>query len=323
MSWPARTGRRVAEAAAAPHLTIGLTAWREGEDLRDAFASVAAQDDDRWECVAVLDGGADTATRRVFEALEHPRLRRHRFADNQGPYATRRRATEMARCEWYAHLDADDRLPRGAVTRILAAVDRDPEASFVYGDYRVLTAGGVQETRHAGEVVAAALADGPGTTNLIGTSPIRLDLLERLGGYAPELRRGGADWDFWIGALEAGARGVRADGVIYQRRQRAGSNSAGWLLRRDEIVEVLIERHPDFFADPALRARARAKACEVIARVHRAAGRRREAAVYARRAMGHGLDTPNLRAILDEDAMPGWRYRLRRLARRLEAREVR
>ncbi|MEM6797720.1 MAG: glycosyltransferase, partial [Acidobacteriota bacterium] len=185
-----------------PRITIGLTAYREGaDDLAACFASVLAQSDPRWECVAVLDGGADASTSRAFEALEHPRLRTLRQAANEGPYAGRHRAQRESTTGWYAHLDADDRLPAGAVARVLEALDRharegEGEADFVYGDYRVLPPEGGAEAaatlRRAGEIDPDALTDGPGATDLIPTSPIRLGLIDRLGGYAPELRRGGA-----------------------------------------------------------------------------------------------------------------------------------
>ncbi|MEM6793419.1 MAG: hypothetical protein AAF725_05525, partial [Acidobacteriota bacterium] len=100
-------------------------------------------------------------------------------------------------------------------------------------------------------------------------------------------------------------------------RRWCGPAGAEWGGRRDEIVEILIRRHPRYFAEPARRERARAKACEIIARAHRRAGRRRQAEAYALKAESHGLSTPTLDAIHREAAMPAWRFAARRVARRL------
>jgi glycosyltransferase involved in cell wall biosynthesis len=337
-------------------LTIGITAYREGRWLQECWDSVAAQTDPRWEAVLVLDGGASRATRRIFERLLHPRLRKLRLLENGGPYRARARAIQEARTGWYAHLDADDRLPAEAVARILAALERQPEAQFVFGDTLYFSArsgrmsdfltpilsfsrtrGEVSEGREGVAVKWPNLPDtafrsgrfelkpiqtfnidglvyGPAIT---GVTPIAIALYRFVGGYAPSLVQGGADWDFWIGVAEAGAAGVRADGVLYERRSRPRSVGAGWIVRRPEVARIIIERHPQYFSDPDRRRRCIGYSCELAARALRAKGRRQEAARQASQAVELGFDSQAMQAIIEEGNMSPWRYLLRRLGRLL------
>ena len=48
-------------------ITIGICCFREGEWLRECWESVLAQDDDRWEAVLVMDGGADEKTSNILD----------------------------------------------------------------------------------------------------------------------------------------------------------------------------------------------------------------------------------------------------------------
>ena len=102
-------------------ITIGITCYREGKWLRECWESVLSQTDDRWQAVIVMDGGADDATTEVFESLEHPKLQKFRFKENQGPYICRNKAFELTETPYHFYLDADDRLLSGAVAAVLEA----------------------------------------------------------------------------------------------------------------------------------------------------------------------------------------------------------
>src|SRR5262245_6352292 len=122
---------------AEPLITVGITGHHEGEWLRECWASVLAQTDDRWRAVLVLDGGADPATRAVHDALGHPRLAKHALAENAGPYPTRNRAFAETTTPYHFYLDGDDQLLPDSVAIVLAEFAADPEAAFVYGDYEL------------------------------------------------------------------------------------------------------------------------------------------------------------------------------------------
>ena len=51
------------------NITIGITAYNEGDYLLEAWDSVLNQIDNRWEAVLVLDGGADSNTCHIFDNI--------------------------------------------------------------------------------------------------------------------------------------------------------------------------------------------------------------------------------------------------------------
>ena len=56
-------------------ITIGITAYKEGVLLEEAWKSVVDQTNSQWEAVMVLDGGADKKTKQVFNGISHPFLK--------------------------------------------------------------------------------------------------------------------------------------------------------------------------------------------------------------------------------------------------------
>ena len=97
------------------NITIGITAYNEGNYLLEAWDSVLNQIDNRWEAVLVLDGGADSNTCHIFDNISHSFLRKIKLTENHGPYHCRTLAINNAETDWYCHLDADDRLPPYAI----------------------------------------------------------------------------------------------------------------------------------------------------------------------------------------------------------------
>jgi glycosyltransferase involved in cell wall biosynthesis len=235
-----------------PRITIGITAWREGDKLRQCWQSVLAQTDPRWEAVLVLDGGADEATRAVYDALTHSRLRKEAAPDNRGPYPNRNRAFALSATPLHFYLDADDQLVPDSVKLVLATFDAHPDADIVYGDYQNF---GSRDdvSSFPRSVTWDDFALGQ---PLPGPCAYRVSLWQRFGGYAAELARGNGDYEFHIAAAEAGSRAVHCGAVFYRyHRTRGLSVSSSYNRRYHETHQIMVDRHPEFFADPRRRAR--------------------------------------------------------------------
>ena len=86
-------------------ITIGITAYKEGEYLQKAWDSVANQTDNRWEAVMVLDGDADKNTTKIFDFILHPFLTKIKLDSNHGNYYTRTLAIENSKTDWYCNKD--------------------------------------------------------------------------------------------------------------------------------------------------------------------------------------------------------------------------
>lgn len=269
-----------------PLITIGITCYKEGDWLQECWESVLAQTDERWEAVLIMDGGADEKTREVFAQLEHPKLRKYCMPCNMGPYPTRNKAFELTETPYHFYLDGDDQLLPESVSLVLETFQSHPEVGFVYGDYEFF---GSQNniTRYPEDVTAEMLIEGQCTP---GPCAYKKALWEQLGGFSLELARGNGDYDFLIGAWEAGAKGKHCEQVIYRYRVgHASKISSSYGPRYHETHEIMVKRHPGFFSNSHLRRRFLALGYKRAARANLNAGQVDQATRLAWAALRHGV----------------------------------
>jgi glycosyltransferase involved in cell wall biosynthesis len=269
-----------------PLITIGITCCREGDWLLDCWRSVLAQSDDRWVAVLVMDGTTDARTREIFAELTHPKLRKFAMPGNVGPYPARNKAFELTETPYHFYLDGDDQLPPNAVWLVLREFEHHPETAFVYGDYECF-GDRTEICRYPKRVDANDFVGGQPTP---GGCAYARRTWETLGGFCTELARGNADYDFFIGAFEAGLVGHHCGEVFY--RQRVGnptSVSRSYNRRYHKTHEIIVRRHAAFFRDLRRRARFLALGYRRAALAHASEGRSWDAARLARRALSHGL----------------------------------
>ena len=269
-----------------PRITIGITCFKEGEWVRECWESVLAQTDDRWTAVMVLDGGGDRATREVFDSLQHPKLRKHAMPENVGPYPARNKAFELTETPYHFYVDGDDQLPPGSVASVLATFDAHPDAGVVYGDYELF--GGRSEIQRWRPEVA--WDDFILSQPTPGPAAYKKAVWEALGGYPAELARGNGDYDLLIGAAELGHASRHTGGVFYRHRVGHGARVSGSYERNYHAThEIMVRRHPRFFADEARRRRFLAVGYQRSLRAELAAGHPLRAAELGARAVALGL----------------------------------
>jgi len=293
------------------NLTIGITAYNEGQYLLEAWDSIINQTTNNWEAIMILDGGSDMKTKKVFDDISHPYLRKIKLGENNGPYHCRTLAINNTNTDWYYHLDADDRLPPSAIKVLNLTIDSEPNLDFIRGQSLYFNTD-MYKIRENRKLDLDKLVY---TLPITGTSPIKVKLFNSVGGYNRDLYNGGADWDFWISVVELEAKGKYLNEIIYERRVRKNSVGAKWSHRRHEVADILIKHHPIFFADQKRKQLCLSKSYEFSARECRRIGKRKEAATYAKRAIDLGNDNQNLIAILREEKMSILRYTLSRISR--------
>jgi glycosyltransferase involved in cell wall biosynthesis len=218
--------------ANSPTLSVVITCYREGDLLLEAVESVRQQTQPPLEIVIVNDASPSDRTNQICRQLENePDINLVWQADNGGPSVSRNAGFAAAQGEILVPLDADDLLPREALSHIQQAFIDHPDAGFIYGSYLC--------QRHPGDtrVVKAA----PISLNLllrarrfslstnwtlIGTAPLRKSLWEAVGHSDPEL---GAedlhDLEFWVRAMALPYNYYGTPVVIYTWRKYLGSNS--------------------------------------------------------------------------------------------------
>jgi glycosyltransferase involved in cell wall biosynthesis len=267
-------------------ITVGITCYLEGDWLSDCWNSVLAQTDDRWVAVLVMDGGASARTREIFDQLEHPKLKKIAMSQNVGPYPTRNKAFKLTETPYHFYLDGDDQLKPDAIATVLEEFARHPDAAFVYGDYECF--GAYHEIcRFPKEVRADNLATQQVTP---GPCAYKVETWRRLGGFADELARGNADYDFLIGAFECGLRGYHCGRIFYRYRiGHSNKVSQSYNLTYHKTHEAMVRRHRRFFSNRRPRNFFLALGYRRAALANYAIGRLKVAAILAWAACRHGF----------------------------------
>jgi glycosyltransferase involved in cell wall biosynthesis len=90
-----------------PAFSIITPTYGAAEFVKRCHWSLARQTIEDWEWVIVDDASQD-GTRDIVQELRDPRIRYHRFPENQGRGPARNHALQSARGEWSVILDMDD-----------------------------------------------------------------------------------------------------------------------------------------------------------------------------------------------------------------------
>lgn len=291
-------------------ITVGITAYREGDWLRECWNSVLKQTYNSWNVVLILDGGADQKTTEIFNSIVHPNLQKKKYLENKGPYPLRHEAIQIANEGWYVHLDADDLLPPQALEKIAGHIQANPHISFLYGNCLYFGNGPDSINRNE-DFYPDHLCQGPTIT---GTSPIKVDLYRQVGGFNPKLYRGGADWDFWIGVAETGAKGMYLDEIIYQRRRVQKTNvGSKWRFHRDEVAKKIIQNRQKYFNNQDRQKKCMGYVYELMAKDYRNLFNYQQAGKYAELSKETGFYTPVVDVMISEKDFPLWKVWRRRV----------
>lgn len=247
---PEEVLRTDAFAASRPRVSVIITTHNYEREVIEALNSVAASDYGQLEVLVLDDASNDASLDAVARFLrQHPwlaaTLMRHPV--NRGLSASRNELIDRSRGEYVFVLDADNGVYPTAITRLVAALDADPKATFAYPMIADLDPDG----RPLG--LLSALPWEPERLrggNYIDAMAMlrRRDLLE-LGGYTVDSRLSiWEDFDLWCRCAEAGFRGVLVPSVLawYRNHQdsmlreaEGSSTSAEWALMRRRFPELL------------------------------------------------------------------------------------
>jgi len=291
-------------------ITIGITAFNEGSLLNEAWNSVLNQNTDKWMAVMVLDGGGDRKTRKHFESIQHPNLKKYSYSSNQGIYPCRTKAIKLADTEWYFHLDADDLLPPNAIELVIKNINKNPNIEFLAGACKSFNLGPekIMYPQNNPEVLCTIPL-------FLPQSPITKTLFEKMGGYYIPDHFLHCDWDFWLSVYEKNIIGAKINEVIYLYRRRNNSVTSKNFDSLCIALECVISRHPSFFHSKERKQRTRSDNYEKIARHYRSKGNRKLAKEYADLALKEDNNSQVLKSINREYEMSALRYFLRRMGR--------
>ncbi|HEX7297887.1 MAG TPA: glycosyltransferase family A protein [Solirubrobacteraceae bacterium] len=225
-------------------VTIVVTNHDYGRFLEEAVASALNQDGGAPRIVVVDDGSTDPHTLSVLDRLQ-ANMHVHRQA-NAGVVAARNVGLALADTPYVLILDADDRLPRGALNALREPLDADPRLGFAYGITRFFGLWEGEMTMPPYDPYKLLYRHTIGVTALM-----RRELVDAVGGFDPEFR-GYEDWEFWLHALREGWRGRRVDEVTLDYRRHGSTKLRAdrrdyrhWYRRLREKHASLYAREPE------------------------------------------------------------------------------
>ena len=204
-------------ANAAPYVSIITPFYNTGEVFQETARSVLSQSFQQWEWVIVNDGSDDLIAIQLLEQYRtsDPRIRVIDHLSNKGPGSARNTGFSGARASFLFYLDSDDLIEPTALEKCLWYLETHAEHGFVKG-YTVCF--GAQEVASS-----RGFSEGAGfrvSNHVTIMAMVRRTVIERNGGFDPDLRQGMEDWHFWLGAANCGFWGGTIPEYLDWYRQR-------------------------------------------------------------------------------------------------------
>lgn len=188
--------------------------------------SVLSQTFEDWELCLVDDHSPSARVRDLLDACTamDPRIRVDHRTENGGIVDASNTALAMARGEFVALLDHDDRLHPDALALVDEAIRGNPSADYVYTDEDKINERG----RHAGPFLKPGWSPDRMRTQMYTChlSVLRRTLVEEVGGFDPDCE-GAQDWDIVLKVTERARAVLHVPRVLYNWRELAGSTAEG------------------------------------------------------------------------------------------------
>ena len=194
--------------------------------LQKMLRSVTRQSHADWELCLVDDCSRDPAVSQILQraAARDRRIRVQRRAVNGGIVAGSNDALAMARGEFVCLLDHDDALHPDALAHVAEAIDRTPEADYVYSDEdKIDPTGNHVQPFFKPDWSPERMRTQMYTCHL---SVLRRSLVEEVGGFDPEFE-GSQDWDLVLKVTERARAVVHVPRVLYHWRILETSAAGG------------------------------------------------------------------------------------------------
>lgn len=237
--WRAAPLRERAEASSPGRVSVVIRCYQQGRFLAEAVGSARGQTRVPDEIVVVDDGCTDETATVVASLEETGPLVIVRHATPRGPAASFNAGVAASSGDLILALDADDALSSRYVELTEAAIGAGADLAY----------GGVERFgAETGFTPPPPFRTGElGVESFLHVSTMfRRSVFDATGGFRPDLDRLGLeDWEFWVHAVEHGARGRAVDGCWLRYRRHAGGSrntmSRATVLR----IHLMVHRlHP-------------------------------------------------------------------------------
>jgi glycosyltransferase involved in cell wall biosynthesis len=221
-------------------ITAVIPCFNYGRFLPEAIDSLLGQEGGPPRILVVDDGSTDPETLKAFEQVPEGVEVLHQ--PNGGLAEARNSGYRAAATPLLIALDADDRMPPGALRALRGPLDREPDLGFTYG-----------RTRFFGEWSGVMGMPPYDPYRLLYRHTIgpccltRRELFEDVGGY-DSVFNGLEDWEFWLHALEHGWRGRQVDAVTFDYRRHGATMLIGARRNYRYYRRELRRKHAGLYA---------------------------------------------------------------------------
>ena len=219
------------------HLSIITVTYNSLHTLKDAYASLCAQNFTQWEWV-VQDGGSSDGTQQWLEGLADARISLVSEKDS-GIYDALNKAVRRAKGEWIGLLHSDDVYPHDNV--LFEVVEAMEGQDAIYGDLKYVQAADTTKVlRHwkSGTFSPTLLQKGwmPPHPTLF----LRKEVYARVGEFDTQFKIA-ADYDFILRVFQLAHLKIQyLPQVLMLMRQGGASSKVGNLLAKSkEDLRVL------------------------------------------------------------------------------------
>jgi len=175
-----------------PFFTVIITTYNRARKVEEAIDSVLAQTFDDYELIVVDDGSTDETPERLSQRYSESQIN-YVYQRNRGKPGARNTGIKLARGEYIAFLDSDDRWKPNKLERQAAFIREHDNVEILYGPVEVIDESGkmlVEDTHRIRKAFQRQHHRGETYENLIdkwvlfsSNLVIKRDLIERIGGY--------------------------------------------------------------------------------------------------------------------------------------------
>lgn len=244
-----------------PSVSLCVPAYNGSEHLGEALSSALRQTFPDYELLVVDDASTDR-TVEVAGSFTDARIRVHRNAARLGIPGNWNECLRQARGEYVKFLFQDDTLLPDCLEKLVAALEKTPDAPMAFGRRDVVVESGTDVLGRAYATALAAFQASAGTTirgcdlvetalrqgrdltlNVVGEPSfvlLRREVVLRAGGFDPAFTQL-SDWELWLRLAHGNALAVVDEPVgrfrIHARSQSAASYRT--LEVRREMLRLL------------------------------------------------------------------------------------
>ena len=227
-----------------PKVSVIIPCYNYGHFIEEAVESVLSQTMQDFEIIIVNDGSTDKFTNDLLTNYTKPKTKVI-HQNNQGLAMARNNGIAKASGEYILPLDADNKITPTYLEKAVKILDNNPEIGIVYSDAIFFG-----ERKGLWKLPDFKFENLLVCNFIDACSVVRKKVWVAVGGFDPRMPVPGyEDWDFWIGAVEAGWEFLKLSEPLFIYRWRSTSmiHNCNIPENRKLLIAYVVSKHRDSY----------------------------------------------------------------------------